>query len=90
MAKEHPGPLDMNERAYLTMRHVTDRFDETIDGKGQSGSASVPHPNRAKGGRRGAATRNRNLTPEERSAIAKRAAEARWKKSKAEKDDERE
>jgi hypothetical protein len=33
-------------------------------------------------GRRGGLARKRNLTPEELSAIGKRAAAARWKKNK--------
>lgn len=35
----------------------------------------------AKGGRAGAKRRLETLTPERRSAIAKKAAEARWKKA---------
>ena len=79
MAKEHPGPLDMNERAYMTMRKVTDKHDETISGDEED--RVVPGPGRVASGQKGAAIRNQNLTPEQRSEIAKRAAEARWKKS---------
>jgi hypothetical protein len=38
-------------------------------------------------GRRGGLARKRNLTPEQRSAIAKRAAAVRWKKKKEKKQD---
>lgn len=91
MAKDHPGPLDMNERAYLTMRQVTDKHDETIDD--EEAAAFLGRPNHTPEGRsvesgwKGATARNRNLTPEQRSEIAKRAAEARWKKSEPEEDD---
>ena len=37
-------------------------------------------PGRAKGGRKGANIRARNLTPQQRSEIARAAASARWKK----------
>ncbi len=33
-------------------------------------------------GKRGARARNANLTPEERSKIARKAVQARWKKAK--------
>jgi len=36
-------------------------------------------------GRKGGLARKRNLTPEQLSAIGKRAAVARWKKNKGEK-----
>jgi hypothetical protein len=38
-------------------------------------------PKRAKGGRKSGNARARNLTPKERSEIARAAAVARWKKS---------
>lgn len=37
-------------------------------------------PNKAKGGRAGAAARARSLTPERRHEIAAKAAAARWRK----------
>jgi hypothetical protein len=39
-------------------------------------------PNRAKGGRKGGKARAVALTPEQRSAIARAAAGARWKKGR--------
>jgi len=40
-------------------------------------------------GRRGGRARKKGLTPQERSAIARRAVLARWEKRKAEKKDRR-
>jgi hypothetical protein len=40
-------------------------------------------------GRKGGLARKNNLTPEELSAIGKRAAAARWKKQKAKKENEK-
>ena len=37
-------------------------------------------PNRAKGGRKGGRARADSLTPEQRSKIAHKAAQARWQK----------
>ena len=79
----HPGPLDLNERGYRTMRQVTDKHDETIAEEIDAGD-----PNRVAAGQKGAAARNRKLTPEERSEIAKRAAEARWSESEESESDE--
>ena len=74
----HQGPLDMNERAYRTVRQVTDKHDDTIVEESIDADSE-----RVEAGRKGAAIRNENLTPEQRSEIAKHAAEARWKKSDA-------
>ena len=38
----------------------------------------TPTPNRAKGGKKGGKARAKALTPEERSEIAAKAANARW------------
>ena len=74
----HQGPLDMNERAYRTVRQVTDKHDDTIVEELVDADSE-----RVEAGRKGAAIRNETLTAEQRSEIAKLAAEARWKKSES-------
>lgn len=65
------GPDDLNETAF--------RIAEQATGEAEP----EPEPTEAqiraqKAGREGGAKRAANLTPEERSAIAKKAAESRW------------
>lgn len=64
-------PADVIGAAVKVMRIATGEEEEETDGK-DAAAVSM--------GKRGAAARNRNLTPEKRAEIAKKAAEKRWKK----------
>jgi hypothetical protein len=68
--KGEKRPADVIGNAVHVMRIATGEIDEDL---GQS-------PKRAKGGKKGGAARARVLTQEQRSEIARTAAEARWKK----------
>ena len=68
--KGEKRPGDVIGAAIMVGRIATGEIEEP------TGNA----PNRAKGGRKGAKSRARILSPEERSEIARAAATARWKK----------
>jgi hypothetical protein len=68
-------PSDINELAY---RIVTDLTGES---EGQPNSVPLRSAAGRKGGKKGGPARAQKLTPSERSAIAKKAARARWKQS---------
>lgn len=65
--KGESRPADVNACAVMVARIATGEIEDT-----------KAKTNRAKGGRAGAAARAKKLTPAERSAIAKKAAGARW------------
>ena len=65
-------PADMIGAAIMVGRIATGEIEDSC------GKA----PNRAKGGRIGGKTRANKLSPEERAAIAKKAAGSRWGKNK--------
>lgn len=67
---DHPGPPDVNELAYNIVQHATNP---------ELREESDPAPHGQAGGKARAAA----MTAEERSASAKRAAEARWADRKA-------
>jgi hypothetical protein len=72
MAKGPKGqkrPADLNRRAFEIVRIASGEADEAADSAHQR-----------KGGAKGGPARARALTPEQRSAIARAAASARWKK----------
>lgn len=69
-------PRDPNQLAKLIVDIATGEADDTE-------SATKKHPHKRKGrpgGLKGGRVRASRLTPEERSEIARLAAEARWKK----------
>ncbi|HVR08057.1 MAG TPA: histone H1 [Thermoanaerobaculia bacterium] len=61
---------DLNQMAYRIMKHATEPDEEP----------SKAQINGRNGGRKGGHARAAKLTPEQRSAIAKKAADARWRK----------
>lgn len=69
--KGQKRPADVIGNAVKVMRIAT---GEDEDDMGAS-------PKRAKGGFKGAKARAKNLSPKDRSAIARIAASARWKKT---------
>lgn len=69
--KGEKRPADVIGNAVKVMRIAT----------GQEEDTQLRVPARAKGGKKGASARADNLTDQQRSEIARLAAEARWKKS---------
>ena len=63
-------PRDPAQLAKFIVDVATGEVEDTV---GKS-------PNRAKGGKKGGRARADSLTPEQRSKIARAAAQARWKK----------
>ena len=65
--KGEKRPADVNARAVMIAKIATGELEET------------PRPsNKLKSGKAGAKARNAKLSAEQRSAIAKKAAEKRW------------
>ncbi len=83
MQKKRTRPRDASLRALDIVRHATSEDEEE-----QAEPKTEPEPPRAKdpaavalgrkGGLKGGKARAAALSPEERSAIAKKAAKARW------------
>jgi hypothetical protein len=70
-------PRDPNQLGKLIVDIATGEVEDTV-------SEQKKHPKRRgrAGGLKGGTLRAKKLTPEQRSEIARLAAEARWKKSK--------
>ncbi len=64
--------MDLNVRAFRTAQEAINGSSPTSDPKKLSSS---------KGGRIGGPARARAISPERRTEIAKKASQARWKKS---------
>ena len=64
--KGEKRPADVNARAVLIAKIATGEIEETR------------RPKKTKSGKAGAKARNAKLSAEQRSAIAKKAAEKRW------------
>lgn len=69
MTDKPKRPRDANQLAKFIVGVATGEVDEETKAKGQ-----------VKGGKIGGKSRAANLTPEQRSEIARVAAQARWKK----------
>lgn len=69
VAKKTKMPTDVNQRAARIVDLATS--DEELPERDEA---------RAKGGKKGGQARTRNLTSEQRSEIARKAASARWAK----------
>lgn len=78
MAKNPKRPRDTNQLAHMIAQLATGELDDvkTDDGKDPAAVALG-----RKGGLKGGKARAESLTKAERSAIAKKAASARWKNS---------
>jgi hypothetical protein len=68
---------DVAETAYRTMLEATGQAPRTRPGEGTKNPEAVRRGR--SGGLKGGAARAKSLTAKKRSAIAKRAAAARWK-----------
>ena len=79
MAKRQKKRADLNELAKSIVDQVTDEelWEKALE-EGKNPAAVMLG---RLGGLKGGKARAKKLSPEERSAIAKRAAEARWKHS---------
>lgn len=78
MTKNPKRPRDTNQLAKLIVEIATGETpDETTDGADEDKDPAAVARGR-KGGEKGGKARAEALTPEERSAIAKKAASARW------------
>jgi hypothetical protein len=76
MPKRSRKPADFNQMGFAIIREATDPDYDPYQGKD---AAAVELGRR--GGQKGGRARAAKLTPEERSASAKKAAAARWNKS---------
>jgi hypothetical protein len=63
-----PRMADLNQMAYRVVQHATEPREEP----------SAAQVSGRKGGLKGGKARARKLSPEERSEIARKAAQARW------------
>jgi hypothetical protein len=79
MTKKSPKPRDTNSMAAAIVAQATDPDDHGDDPYEGKKPAAVELGRL--GGQRGGKARAEKLTAEERSAIAKKAAAARWAKS---------
>lgn len=77
MANHPKRPRDPNQLAKLITDIATGEVEEQKVDAGKDPAAVALG---RRGGLKGGAARAKKLTPEERSAIAKKAAEGRWKK----------
>lgn len=78
MAKRSSKPRDLNAMAAAIVAQSTDEDDQGDDPYEGKNPAAVELGRL--GGQKGGKARASKLTPEERSAIAKKAASARWSK----------
>lgn len=77
MAKNPKRPRDTNQLAKLIADIATGEVIETKTDDGKDPAAVALG---RKGGLKGGKARAKTLTPEQRADIARKAAEARWKK----------
>lgn len=79
MAKKMKLPTDMNQKAKTILDIITGEIQEPEITKNPAAVALG-----RLGGLKGGKARAKSLTPKKRSAIAKKAAKARWDKKKKE------
>ena len=77
MAKKPKRPRDPNQLAKFIVGIATGEETESSADDGKDPAAVALG---RKGGLKGGKARAKSLTPEQRKAIAKKAAESRWKK----------
>jgi hypothetical protein len=75
MAKQSKKPADLNRLAAAIVGDATQETAPDNDGKDPAAVALG-----RKGGKKGGKVRASNMTAEQRSAAAKKAAQARWRK----------
>lgn len=75
MTKRIKRPRDPNQLAHLIMGIATGEVEDKAPDDGKDPAARAM-------GKKGGAARAKNLTPEQRKEIAKKAAKSRWEGSK--------
>lgn len=85
--KKKPRPADINQLAASIVADATGQEDPTQEPAPEEPTEDDKDPNAValgrKGGLKGGKARAAKLTPEQRSAIAKKAAIARWEKNQS-------
>ncbi len=71
--KGEKRPADVNARAVLIAKIATGEADDTPPDDGKDPAAKAL-------GKKGGVARAKNMTPERRAEIAKRAASSRWRR----------
>ena len=80
--KESKLRPDVNELAFRTVQAATGQGDKPkVAGRAERNATAVKRGRQ--GGRKGGPARKAKLTPEQRTAIAKTAAAARWRKHRS-------
>lgn len=77
MAKQSKKPADLNRLAAAIVEEATNGEAEIPDEGKDPAAVALGR----KGGKKGGKARASNLTPEQRSEAARKAARARWKRS---------
>lgn len=77
MSKTPKRPRDPNQLAKMIVDIATGEIEDDLPSTGKDPAAVALG---RKGGLKGGKARAESLTPEQRKAIAKKAAETRWKK----------
>ena len=73
--KGQKRPADVNARAVMIAKIATGEIEDAEPDSGKNKAAQEL-------GRKGGAARAKNMTPERREEIAKKAAQARWRQPK--------
>lgn len=82
--KKPKRPVDPNQWAHhLIQEHTEDRSPEEIEAEFKANLSAYMSKIGKKGGKKGGKRRLVTMTPDERSAVALKAARTRWKKVKA-------
>ena len=71
-------PRDVNELAFLTVQLATGQTTEEPEAPAKEGKMQAAVELGRLGGKKGGPARAQSMTPERRSEIAKKAADARW------------
>ncbi len=74
--KRGKGHADTNEVAFLIVQQATGQIEKPVEKEKNPAAVTLGRL----GGLKGGNARARKLTPEQRKAIAKRAADKRWNK----------
>ena len=77
MARPDIRSEDFSQRAHAVVQHIIEKYDDVAL------TEDEPEPQSVSAGRKGGLARAAAMTPEERSASARRAARARWEKTPA-------
>jgi hypothetical protein len=82
MAKHPKRPRDTNQLAKLMVDILTGQIEDREPTPEEQGKSAAAVTRGKAGGPKGGRTRAMKLTPEQRTEIARLAAQTRWKKSR--------